>query len=246
MLIGITMMSFAVFGDEVLIDLLWAGLILGVPSMALASGTGRSVDRRGSFMLLIGPVMVIAALTMAVMDPEGMGRTGAMPLLIVTVGAIWAFVGWMMVRTSEVVEGTDLVVAGGSIGLAIAVVAGTGNLAAEGELGPVLGVAVSTWVLGAAYVACISLVPSMAHLRPDAKTVYSTLAVSGAAALLTAAAFFVWGGLLSVGVLEAVIAVGMLAMVAPDMKDTGKRGLLLIVLGTVIAAMTVLAVSVGL
>jgi hypothetical protein len=246
MLIGITMLTFAAFGQEALVDLLWAGLILGVPSLALAAGTGRSVERRGSFMLLIGPVMMIAALTMAVLDPEGMGRTGAMPILIVTVGISWAFVGWTMVREIEAVEGTHLVVAGGSIGLAIAAVAGAGNLATEGELGPVLAVAIATWVVGAAYVASISLLPSMAHLRPDAKTVYSTLAVSGAAALLTASAFFVWGGLLSVGVLEAVIAVGMLALVAPDMKDTGTRGLVLTVLGVVMAAISVLAVSVGL
>jgi hypothetical protein len=246
MFIAVTMLAYAFFGQEVLVDLLWGGLILGVPSLALAAGTGRSVDRRGSFMLLIGPVMMIAALTMAVLDPEGIGRTGAMPLLIVTVGVSWAFVGWLMVRDSRAVEGVHLVVAGGSIGLAIAAVAAAGNMAVDGDLGPVMGTAVATWVLGAAYVAAISLVPSMASLRPDTRIIYTTLAVSGAAALLAASVFFIWGGLLSVGVLEAVIAVGMLAMVAPDMKDVGTRGLVLTVLGVVIAATTVLAVSLGL
>ena len=246
MSIGIVMVAFAVFGPEVVVDLLWAGLILGIPSLVLAAGTGRSVERRASFMLLIGPVMMIAALTMAVIDPEGLGRTGAMPLLIVTVAASWTFVGWVMVRHSEEVEPSPLVVAGGSIGLAIAAVAGAGNLAVEGDLSPVLGVAVALWVLAAAYVAAISLLPSLVHLRPDARTVYTVLAISGAAALLTASAFFVWGGLLSVGVLEAVIAVGMLALVAPEMREVGTRGMLLTVLGVLIAATTVLAVSVGL
>ena len=246
MSIGIVMVAFAVFGPEVVVDLLWAGLILGIPSLVLAAGIGRSVERRASFMLLIGPVMMIAALTMAVIDPEGMGRTGAMPLLIVTVAASWTFVGWVMVRHSEEVEPSPLVVAGGSIGLAIAAVAGAGNLAVEGDLSPVLGVAVALWVLAAAYVAAISLLPSLVHLRPDARTVYIALAISGAAALLTASAFFVWGGLLSVGVLEAVIAVGMLTLVAPEMREVGTRGMLLTVLGVLIAATTVLAVSVGL
>ncbi|UCC92409.1 MAG: hypothetical protein JSW25_06975, partial [Thermoplasmata archaeon] len=106
--------------------------------------------------------------------------------------------------------------------------------------------AVATWVLGAAYVAAVSLLPGLSHLRPDRQAVYTSIAVSGAAALLTASAFFVWGGLISVAVLEAVIAVGMLALVAPDMKDTGTKGLLLTVIGVVIAAVTVLAVSQGL
>jgi len=244
--IGVVMVAFAVFGQEVVVDLLWAGLILGIPSLVLAAGTGRRVERRASFMLLIGPVMMIAALTMAVIDPEGMGRTGAMPLLIVTVGASWTFVGWGMVRHSEEVETSPLVVAGGSIGLAIAAVAGAGNLAVEGDLSTVLGVAVALWVMAAAYMAAISLLPSLVHLRPDLNLVYTALAISGAAALLTASAFFVWGGLISVGVLEAVIAVGMLTMVAPEMREIGTRGMLLTVLGVLIAVTTVLAVSLGL
>ncbi|MCJ2539768.1 MAG: hypothetical protein LN414_00690, partial [Candidatus Thermoplasmatota archaeon] len=91
-----------------------------------------------------------------------------------------------------------------------------------------------------------SLLPSLVHMRPDAKMVYTSSAISGAAALLTASAFFVWGGLISVGVLEAVIAVGMLTMVAPEMREIGTRGMLLTVIGVLIAATTVLAVSVGL
>jgi hypothetical protein len=246
MLIPVTMIAFAAFGWEVVVDLLWAGLILGVPSAVLAAGTGRSVHRRARFLLLIGPVMVIAALTMAVLDPEGTGRTAAMPLLITTVGASWSFVGWVMAREIETIEVTDLVIAGGSIGLAIAVVAGAGNLASEGNLNAVIGAAVATWVAGAAYVAAISLLPSMSHLRPDSKTAYSSLAVAGAAALMVASVFFIWGGLFSVGVLEVVIAVGMIALVAPDMKGTGTRGLLLTVLGVLIAASSVMAFSLGL
>jgi hypothetical protein len=246
MTIGVTMVAFAAFGAEVVIDLLWAGLVLGVPSLVLAAGTGRSVDRRGSFMLLIGPVMVIAALTMAVLDPGGMGRTGAMPVLVVTVGVAWAFIGWTMVRPLEGVETTHLVIAGGSIGLAISALAGAGNLATSGDLGPVLGAAVALWVLTAAYVAAISLVPSLRGCRPDVRVAYTVLAVSGAAALLAASAFFVWGGLVSIAILEAVIAVGMLVLVAPEMRDLGRGGLVLSVLGVLAGAVTVLAVAVGL
>ncbi len=245
MTIGVTMVAFAAFGQEVAVDLLWASLVLGIPSLVLAAGTGRSVQRRGSFMLLIGPVMVIASLTMAVLDPEEMGRTGAMPLLIVTVGLAWAVIGWMMVRSEEV-EGTPLVVAGGSIGLAISATATAANLGMEGDMNPVLGAAMALWVLGSVYIAAIMLVPSLAHLRPDMRTIYSSLAVAGAAALLTATAFFVWGGLLSVGILEAVIAVGMMALVAPEMRDMGRAGVPLIVLGVLMAATSVLAVAVGL
>jgi hypothetical protein len=240
------MLLFAAFGDEVVLDLLWAGLILGIPSLVLAAGTGRRVERRGSFMLLIGPVMAIASVTMAVLDPEGMGRTGAMPILIIGVGVAWALLGWMMVRDLGTVETTPLVVAGGSLGLAVSALAGVGNMAAEGSLSTVTGTAVALWVAGAVYVAAVSLVPSMAHLRPDTRTVYTSTAVAGAAGLLTASAFFIWGGLVSVGVLEAVIAVGMLALVAPEMREAGTRGLVLTVLGVLIAAVTVLAVSLGL
>jgi hypothetical protein len=246
MLLGVTMVLFAAFGREVVIDLLWAGLILGIPSLALAAGTGRSVERRGTFMLLIGPVMVIASLTMAVLDPEGMGRTAAMPILIVAVGVGWTLVGWMMVRGTEAAAPLDLVAAGSGIGLAIAALAGAGNLAVEGGMNPVLGTAVAFWVLGAVYMAAVMLLPSMAHLRPDMRMVYSALAVAGAAALLTASVFFVWGGLLSVGILEAVMAIGMLALVAPEMKDMGKGGLLLVIIGVLMAVTSVLAVSVGL
>ena len=246
MLIGVTMLTFAAFGWEAVVDLLWAGLILGIPSLVLAAGTRRRVERRGSFMLFIGPVMVIAALTMAVLDPAGMGRTGAMPILIVTVGVAWAFVGWMMVRETPDVEATHIAVAGGSIGLAISVIASAGNLAMEGSLSPVMGMAMAFWVAGAVYVAAISAIPSMTPMRPDNKTIYTSLAVAGAAALLTASVFFIWGGLLSVGVLETVIAVGMMALVAPEMKDLSTRGLVLMVLGVMIAAISVLAVSVGL
>ena len=246
MTIGVTMVAFAAFGQEVVIDLMWASLVLGVPSLVLVAGTGRSIDRRGSFMLLIGPVMVIAAVTMAVLDPGEMGRTAAMPLFIVMVGVMWAFVGWLMVRPMEDVEPTPLVVAGGSIGLAIAALAGAGNLAAEDALSPIMGIAVVLWVLGAAYVAIIMLVPSLAHMRPDDRMLYISLAVAGAAALLTAAVFFIWGGLMSVAILEAVIAVGMMALVAPDMREMGAAGRPLMVIGVLMASVTVLAVALGL
>ncbi len=246
MMIGVTMVAFAAFGQEVIVDLMWASLVLGVPSLVLAAGTGRSVERRGSFMLLIGPVMVIAAITMAVLDPGEMGRTGAMPLFIIAVGVLWSYLGWMMVLSVEEGETTPLVVAGGGIGLSIAALAGAGNLAAEGDLSLVMGVAILLWVTAAVYVAAIMLVPSLVHLRPDAKALYISMAVAGAVALVTASVFFVWGGLISVGVLEAVIAVGMLALVAPEMRELGVSGRPLVVLGVFIAAITVLAVGVGL
>jgi hypothetical protein len=246
MSLGVTMVAFAAFGQEVVIDLLWASLVLGIPSLVLAAGSGRSVERRGSFMLLIGPVMVISALTLAVLDPGGMGRTDAMPLLVVTVGVAWALVGWMMVRPSEDLEGTRLVVAGGSIGLAIAALAGAGNLAADGRMNPVLGTAVVFWLAGAAYVVVIMLHPSLEEMRPDRRAMYVSLAVGGAGALVTAAVFFVWGGLLYVGIMEVVIAVGMVAMVAPELSDAGRAGRPLILLGLLMATTTVLAVSLGL
>lgn len=246
MTVGVTMVAFAAFGQEVLIDLLWASLVLGVPSLVLAAGTGRSTERRGSFMLFMGPVMVISALTMAVLDPGELGRTGAMPLLIVAVGMAWAAVGWTMVRSLEEVGPVPLLAAGGSIGLAIAALAGAGNLASDGALNPVLGTAMLLWVLGALYVAAIMLVPSLVTMRPDLRMIYIVLAVAGAAALLTAAVFFVWGGLISVGILEAVIAVGMMALVAPEMGEMGRPGLVLVVLGVLMAASSVMAVAVGL
>ncbi len=246
MMVGVTMVAFAAFGQEVVIDLMWASLVLGVPSLVLAAGTGRSVERRGSFMLLIGPVMVIAAITMAVLDPGEMGRTAAMPLLIIAVGVLWAYLGWMMVRSSEDGETTPKVVAGGAIGLAIAAMAGAGNLAAEGDLSPVMGAAVALWLATSVYVAAIMLVQPLVHLRPDTRTLYISLALAGAAALVTAAVFFVWGGLISVGILEAVIAVGMLALVAPEMREMGTAGRPLVVLSVLVAAVTVLAVGVGL
>ena len=244
--LGVVMLSFAAFGWEVVVDLLWSGAILGVPTGVLAAGTGRSLERRGTFMLLLGPVMVIAALTMAVLDPGDLGRTGAMPVLIVAVGVAWSFVGYVIVRPLGDVDETRLVVAGGSIGLAIATLAGAGNLAAGDGLNAVMALAVGCWVLGAAYVAAVSLLPSMARLRPDARTAYTAMAVAGSAALMVASAIFVWGGLYSVGVMEAVIAVGMLFLVAPDLRAASRAGMVLVVLGVVIAAVSVLAVSLGL
>ena len=51
---------------------------------------------------------------------------------------------------------------------------------------------------------------------------------------------------MSVGILEAVIAVGMMALVAPEMGEMGKAGVPLVVLGVLLAAASVLAVAVGL
>lgn len=244
--IGVIMLAFAAFGWDVVVDLLWSGAILGLPTAVMAAGTGRNVERRGSFMLLLGPVMVLAALSMAVIDPGDVGRTGAMPVLIISVGVGWSFVGYVMVRPLGGVDGTRLVVAGGSIGLAIAVLAGAGNLASEGELGGVMAVAMVCWAAGAAYLAAVSLLPSMAHLRPDARTAYTATALAGSAALLVASAIFVWGGVYSVAVMEAVIAVGMLFLVAPELRGSSRASTVLSSLGVVMATATVMAVSVGL
>jgi hypothetical protein len=61
-----------------------------------------------------------------------------------------------------------------------------------------------------------------------------------------ASVFFVWGGLVSIGILEAVIAIGMMVLVAPEMRELGRGGLVLTVLGVVVGAASVLAVAVGL
>ncbi len=241
--LAITMVAFAAFGSEAVVDLLWATLILGLPSMILMSGTGHSVARRGSFALVIGPVMIMAALTLAVLDPEGVGRTGAMPLFMVTVGTGWAFVGWVMTRHLPDVDTQSLMIGGGAVGLAVATVAGAADIAADDGLSSTMAFAVAIWTLAAIYVAVISLYPPLAHLRPDAPTSYRATAVAGSAALLTASVIFLIGGLILIGTVEAVIAVAMLVMVFPEVKKEGAAGMTMAALGCVVAVASVVAVA---
>ena len=241
--LAVTMVAFAAFGHEAVVDLLWASLILGLPSMILMSGTGHSVARRGSFALVIGPVMIMAALTLAVLDPEGIGSTGAMPLFMVTVGTGWTFVGWVMTRHLPDVDTHSLIIGGGAIGLAIATMAGAADIAADDGLSGTMAFAVALWSLAAIYVAVISLYPPLAHLRPDAPTSYRATAVAGSAALLTASVIFLMGGLLVIGAVEAVIAVAMLVMVLPEVKKEGTGGLAMAAMGCVVAVASVVAVA---
>ncbi len=240
--LAISMVAFAAFGREAVVDLLWASLILGLPSMILMAGTGHSVARRGSFALVIGPVMIMAALTLAVLDPEGVGRTGAMPLFMVTVGTGWAFVGWVMTRHLPDVDTQSLIIGGGAVGLAVATVAGAADIAADG-ISSTMAFAVAIWTLAAIYVAVISLYPPLVHLRPDGPTSYRATTVAGSAALLTASVIFLIGGLILIGTMEAVIAVAMLVMVFPEVKKEGAAGLAMAALGCVVAVATVVAVA---
>lgn len=241
--LAISMVAFAAFGREAVVDLLWASLILGLPSMILMAGSGHSVARRGSFALVIGPVMIMAALTLAVLDPEGVGRTGAMPLFMVTVGTGWAFVGWVMTRHLPDVDTQSLIIGGGAVGLAVATVAGAVDIAADDGISSTMAFAVAIWTLAAVYVAVISLYPPLAHLRPDGPTSYRATAVAGSAALLTASVIFLIGGLILIGTMEAVIAVAMLVMVFPEVKKEGAAGLAMAALGCVVAVASVVAVA---
>jgi hypothetical protein len=242
--IVVTWVALAVYGYEALVDLLWVALILGIPSLVLIMGSGRDVSRRGTFTMLVGPVVVIAALTMAVLDPTGFGVTGALPLLLVTVGASWTFVGWVMIRHQELVLPIRTLIAGGAIGLAIAAGTGAWDIWSRGELTTSASVAVTLWVGGAAYVALVSIVPSMEHLRPDLRATYSALAVAGSAALLVASLVFLTGGLFLVGAIEVVIALAMIGMVLPELKEAGSSSYVLSLIGSLVAVSSVLAFSV--
>jgi hypothetical protein len=199
------------------------------------------VARRGRFALFIGPVVVIAAVTLGVLDPGGLGRSGALPLLMVVAGAGWTFVGWVMTRHLEEVRSTGSVVAGGCIGMAIAAISGAVKLASEGQMDPFLAMAVALWVVLAVYAAATVLLPSMAHLMPDLRSGYVVLAVGGAAALLTTAVIFIHGGVAVMGAMEVLIAIALLAMVAPELGGIGRGGVILALLGTLVAVTTVLA-----
>ncbi len=242
--VAVTMTAFAAFGPETVYDLLWAGLILGVPSLILMANPGRNVARRGSFALTIGPVLTMAAMAMAVLDPEGIGRTGAMPVFMIAVGVIWTFMGWVMTRGTPDVKTTSIVIGGGAIGVLVATVAGAAHLASDGDLTVPLVVAVALWALAAAYVALVFLLPSLSSLRPDSATAYRAVAVAGSAALLTAAVIFIGGGFYTIGIVEAVIAVALIAMVVPDLHREDRAGLLLAAAGCLVAVASVLAVSV--
>jgi hypothetical protein len=244
--VAITALSFILFGYEAAIDLAWLGLILGFPVMVLAVGTPESQARRASFALLMGPVMMIAAITLSVLDPESFGRTGALPLLVVTVGASWAFVGWVMTRTLEDGRVTAPIFAGGAIGLGLAALAGGLTMASDGDLTLTTAVAVVLWVVGAAYVAVVSLVPSLEALRPDSSLIYSGLAVAGSAGLITASAIFLMGGFYLIGGLELLIGVGMVVTVAPELRKGGTGAYILYAMGSLVALASVLAVSVTL
>ena len=242
--VAVTMTAFAAFGPETVYDLLWAGLILGVPSLILMANPGRNVARRGSFTLTIGPVLTMAAMAMAVLDPEGIGRTGAMPVFMIAVGVIWTFMGWVMTRNAPEVKTTSIVIGGGAIGVVVATVAGAAHLASDGDLTVPLVVAVALWALAAAYVALVFLLPSLSSLRPDSATAYRAVAVAGSAALLTAAVIFIGGGFYTIGIVEAVIAVALIVMVVPDLHREDRAGLLLAAAGCLVAVASVLAVSV--
>lgn len=241
--LAVTMVAFAAFDYEAVVDLLWASLILGLPSLILMSGSGHSVARRGSFALVIGPVMILAALTLAVLDPEGIGRTGAMPLFMVTVGTVWTFVGWVMTRHLPEVATQSLIIGGGAVGLAVATTASAADIASTDGLPATMAFAVALWIIAAIYVAVISLYPPLAHLRPDAPTSYRATTVAGSAALLTASVIFLMGGLILIGAVEAVIAVAMMVMVLPEVKKERTAGMMMAAMGCVVAVASVVAVA---
>ena len=123
---------------------------------------------------------------------------------------------------------------------------GAWHLHTAGELTASVAVAVGLWLLLAAYVVIVSLLPSMAKRRPDARVTYSVVAIAGSVALLTASGIFLVGDLVLIGVLEAVIAVAMMLMVLPEVRRAGQDALVLSVMGSMVSLASVLAVSVTL
>jgi hypothetical protein len=242
--VAVVMTTFAGFGPDAVLDLLWAVLLIGIPSLVLMASSGRKVVRRGRIALTVGPVMTMGAIAMAVLDPEGVGTTGAMAVLMIAAGISWTLMGWIMARDLPQARATSVVIGGGAIGVVVATVAGAAHLASGDDLNVPLIVADAMWALAAVYVALVFLLPRLSGLRPDSAVAYRAVSVAGAAALLTASVIFISGGFHTIGIVEAVIAVALGVMVVPDFDAGDRAGILLAAMGCLVAVASVLAVSV--
>jgi hypothetical protein len=225
--------------------MLWASLVLGLPSLVLAAGANREVRRRGMLLLFVGPIVAVVFVGMALLEP-GWGRTPAMALFGVEVGASWAFVGALMLHPHGPHGGVDrgaLAVEGLSAGFAVLGLAWLLDDLDRGHATAPKAALVLLWVATAAWVVAARYVPALHARTPPLSAAYPVLTAASAVGLLVAGARFIVGGFNTVGLLIGLISVAMVAMVAPELGKAGRSALAATAWGCLVAAVTVMVLA---
>ncbi len=240
--LAVTLVCLLAFGPYALLDLLWVGGLAGLPALFLIMATGTYVLRRGKLAMFLGPVVLMSSISFYVLEPD-IAETPALPIMMSEIGAAFAAVGWLMVHRHEGVQAGAMLVVGGAVGFALATLAVAMDSAAEGDLVSWWGVMLALWLATAAMVALVGAVSALSHLRPSSRSVYAILATAAAMGLLTASAIFLRGGVFIAGLVEVVVAVTLMAMVAPELRGLSRTEMALGSWGALVAVVSVLVLA---
>jgi hypothetical protein len=240
--LAVTLVCLTAFGPYALLDLLWVGGLAGLPALFLTAATGTYVLRRGKLAMFLGPVILMSSISFYVLEPD-IAYTPALPIMMSEIGAAFAAIGWIMVHRHEGVQAGAMLVVGGAVGFALAALAGAMDIADAGDLASPKGAMLVLWMATAVMVALIGAMPVLSHLRPSSRSAYAILAATAAMGLLTASAIFIGGGVSIAGLVEIVVAVTLLAMVAPELRGLSRTEMALASWGALVAVVSVLVMA---
>ena len=239
----VVIVSMFLFDVPALLDMLWVAAILGVPSLVLAAGANRAVRRRGTLLLLLGPIVAVVFAGTGLLGSDW-ARTPAMAMLGIEVGASWAFIGALMLEQhgGEVRRGA-VAVEGLTAGLALLGMAWVLDDIDRGQATVGKTALVALWVATAAWVVMARYVPAVRRRTPPISTAYPVLATAAAAGLLVAAALFLVARLSLLGLLVGLIAVAMVGMSAPELRAGGRVAWGATAWACLVAAMSVVVLT---
>ena len=232
------------WGADALLDMLWVGAVMGLPSLVMAVGAGHAASPRSSFMLLMGPVAAAAFVITQLTDPSW-ALTGARAVLGVEAGASWVLVGVMMARAEGRPERARLAYAGIAAGVLLgAAVRIVDDLTgARGDWHT--DVALALWAATGAWGLLVTLVPGMRRWLPQASMAYPILVFAASIGLLAAGVVFLRAALDALGLALCAMAVAMVAMVSPEISRAAPPSLLAALWGGLDVGATVLIMLEG-
>ncbi len=100
-------------------------------------------------------------------------------------------------------------------------------------------VMLAMWAGTAAWAVAARLVPAVGARAPPMSAAYPVAAASAGGGLFAACVLFILGGLVTLGLMMALIAVAMLAMVWPELREVPRVAHAAAVWGAVVAATSV-------
>ena len=233
------------WGADALLDMLWVGGVMGLPSLLLAIGAGHAASPRSSFMLLMGPVAAAAFVITQLTDPSW-APTAARAVLGAEVGASWALVGVMMARAEGRPERARLAYAGAAAGVLLgAVVRIADDL--TGERGDwKLDIVLALWTATAVWGMAVTLAPGMRRWLPPTSMAYPIVVFAASIGLLAAGVVFFRAALGALGLALCAMAVAMVGMVSPEISRAAPPSLLAAAWGGLDVGATVLLMLEGL